>query len=137
LGKREPGVYGQNTLEWINTALESEGTTLGLKIDARQSNHEGVLIDQLQAAENQYNGVVFNPGGYTNTSVAIRDAVASISTPVIEVHLSNIGAREAFRQQSLIAPVCLGSISGFGWVSYLLGIRALAEFLKSDKKEID
>jgi len=127
LGMREPEVYGENSLEWINTKLYEEAKNLGLSIKAVQSNHEGVLIDLLQAAQNKYDGIVFNPGGYTHTSVAIRDAIAAIHVPVVEVHLSNIASREPFRQVSLVAPVCIGSISGFGWISYSLALIALSQ----------
>lgn len=137
LGSREPDVYGENTLDWINAKLETEGKTLGFSIQAFQSNHEGDLIDQLQAAEQGFDGIVFNPGGYSHTSVAIRDAVAAISIPVVEVHLSNIASREPFRQHSLVTPVCLGSISGFGWTSYLLGIHALVKILPTEKNRIE
>jgi 3-dehydroquinate dehydratase-2 len=125
LGQREPDVYGVRTLGDIESALTELGKTLGCEIAAFQSNHEGELIDALHQAQVQHDGVVFNPGGYTHTSVALRDSVAAIEIPVVEVHLSNVAARESFRHQSLIAPVCVGSISGFGWRSYLLGLRAL------------
>jgi 3-dehydroquinate dehydratase-2 len=125
LGQREPGVYGARTLADINDALRELGETLGCQIAAFQSNHEGDLIDAMHQAQDQYDGVIFNPGGYTHTSVALRDAVVAIDIPVVEVHLSNVAARESFRHQSLIAPVCVGSISGFGRRSYLLGLRAL------------
>jgi 3-dehydroquinate dehydratase-2 len=129
LGQREPGVYGARTLADINDALRELGETLGCQIAAFQSNHEGDLIDAMHQAQDQYDGVIFNPGGYTHTSVALRDAVVAIDIPVVEVHLSNVAARESFRHQSLIAPVCVGSISGLGWRSYLLGLRALVAML--------
>jgi len=129
LGTREPGVYGTMTLAQIDAALQAEGEALGLAVTCRQSNHEGVLIDLLHDARQWARGVVFNPGGYTHTSVALRDAVSAIGLPVVEVHLSNIDAREEFRHRSLIAPVCAGSVRGFGWRSYLLGLRALAGIL--------
>jgi len=125
LGEREPGIYGDLSLEWINERLVTAGQELGIEVSTFQSNHEGVLIDRLQHARTWALGVIFNPGGYTHTSVALRDAVAAIHIPVIEVHLSNIAAREDFRHISLVAPVCAGSISGFGWRSYLLGLHAL------------
>jgi 3-dehydroquinate dehydratase-2 len=132
LGVREPEIYGALTLAEIDQRLMAYGKTLELEVRTFQSNSEGALIDALHEARGWAKGVVFNPGGYTHTSVALRDAVASIGLPVIEVHLSNTQAREEFRQRSLIAPVCLGSIMGFGWVSYKLALHALAEMAKPD-----
>lgn len=129
LGEREPGIYGELSLKMINERLVTAGQELSIDITTFQSNHEGVLIDYLHDARNWASGVVFNPGGYTHTSVALRDAVAAIKIPVIEVHLSNIAARDDFRHISLIAPVCAGSIAGFGWRSYLLGLHALHQML--------
>jgi len=126
LGQREPDVYGVLTLEEIDRRLIAAGEALGLEVKTFQSNGEGALIDALQAAQDWAQGVVFNPGAYTHTSVALRDAVAAISLPVIEVHLSNVHAREEFRRHSLIAPVCVGTIAGFGWRSYWLALHALA-----------
>ena len=127
LGAREPGVYGSLTMEDINTRLIELGKALGAEVTCRQSNHEGVLIDALHDARTWAAGVVFNPGAYTHTSVALRDAVAAIGIPVVEVHLSNVYAREEFRHTSLLSAVCKGKISGFGWMSYALGLRALVE----------
>ncbi|MCC6957881.1 MAG: type II 3-dehydroquinate dehydratase [Anaerolineales bacterium] len=127
LGEREPEIYGGVTLEEINRRLEKAGQALGLEVRCFQSNSEGALIESLHAARAWAKGVVFNPGGYTHTSVALRDAVAAIGIPVVEVHLSNVHGREAFRRESLIAPVCAGSIAGFGWRSYWLGLQALAD----------
>jgi 3-dehydroquinate dehydratase-2 len=129
LGTREPEVYGRLTLEEINARLVSLGKELGVEVRCLQSNHEGALIDALHEARAWAAGVVFNPGGYTHTSIALRDAVAAIGLPVVEVHLSNVDAREKFRRRSLISPVCKGRIAGFGWQSYALGLRALAEML--------
>ena len=129
LGEREPQVYGSLTLEEINRRLIEAGRDWNLVVSCFQSNHEGELIEALHAAQRTVEGVVFNPAGYTHTSVALRDAVAAISIPVIEVHLSNPAAREDFRQVSLLAPVCRGTIAGFGWRSYWLGLLALANLL--------
>jgi 3-dehydroquinate dehydratase-2 len=129
LGSREPSIYGNNSLEWINQRLIEEGQYLDLIIETYQSNHEGDLIDRLHEAIESAAGVVINAGGYTSTSVSLRDAIAASSLPVVEVHLTNISARESFRHISLISPVCVGSISGFGWRSYLLGVQALAWIL--------
>lgn len=131
LGQREPEVYGTVTLPELNERLIKAGKDLELEVSASQSNVEGALIDALQASRDWAAGVVFNPGGYTHTSVALRDAVASIEIPVIEVHMSNVYAREDFRHTSLIAPVAAGTITGFGWHSYILGLHALAGFLKA------
>jgi 3-dehydroquinate dehydratase II len=126
LGQREPEFYGDLSLAEIDRRLVAAGEDWDFQVRCEQSNHEGVLIDLLQEAPGWAAGVVFNPGGYTHSSVALRDAVAGIAIPVIEVHLSNIQAREDFRRQSLIAPVCAGTIAGFGWRSYLLGLYALS-----------
>jgi len=130
LGTREPEIYGSMTLGDINTQLLELGKGFGAELKCCQSNHEGALIDALQDAQMWADGVVFNPGGYTHTSVALRDAIAALHIPVIEVHLSNVYAREEFRHASLISGVCKGKITGFGWRSYTLALRALAEMLE-------
>lgn len=126
LGTREPGVYGRVTLPEIDRMLRDHARRRGDAVECRQSNHEGQLIDWLQAAQRDgFAGVVFNPGAFTHYSIALRDAVAAIKLPVVEVHLSNVHGREDFRRHSVIAPVARGQISGFGPRSYLLGFDAL------------
>lgn len=133
LGEREPEVYGKLTLAEINSRLAICGQELGVRVRTQQSNHEGALIDALQDARTWARGVVFNPGGYSHTSVALRDAIASIRLPVIEVHLSNVDAREDFRRVSILSPVCRGKIAGFGWQSYVLGVRGLVDIIQRTK----
>jgi len=130
LGTREPDVYGAARLVDIEAAVSALGDELGIDTVFIQSNHEGVLIDALHEARDTCNAVVINPGAFTHYSYALRDAVASIGIPVIEVHLSNIHAREEFRSVSVIAPVCSGQISGLGVTSYMLGLRAAARLAK-------
>lgn len=130
LGKREPGVYGTVTLDEINQLLEREAEALQVKVSPFQSNHEGALVDAIHAAMGQHQGLLINAGAYTHTSVAIRDAIAAVAIPTVEVHLSNIYKREEFRHHSYIAPVSIGQISGFGAQSYWLGLIALVNHLK-------
>jgi len=127
LGQREVEVYGDQTLEDINQKLVAAGKELGVEVRCFQSNSEGELIDHLHDAREWATGVVFNPGGYTHTSVALRDAISATDLPVIEVHISNVYARESFRHASLLAPVCIGKITGLGWRSYLYALQELAE----------
>jgi len=124
LGEREPEVYGKETLKEINEALKKTAKASGVDLTMKQSNHEGEIVDLIGKSKNRYDAILINPAAYTHTSVAIRDAVSACGLPVVEVHLSNIYAREKFRQQSLIAPVCVGQISGFGSESYRLGLLA-------------
>ena len=130
LGTREPRIYGTQTLAEINQNLERRAKALKLQLDIRQSNHEGELVDWLQEAMAKASAVVINAGGYAHSSIAIRDAVAALTIPVIEVHLSNVYAREHFRRQSMIAQVARGSIVGFGALGYVLALDAAAHLCK-------
>ncbi len=130
LGEREKGIYGASTLDDINQKLKEEAKELNLSLECFQSNSEGDLVNRIQEARKTFEGLLINPAAFTHTSVAIRDAIAAVDMPIVEVHLSNIYQREEFRQHSLIAPVVKGQISGFGGQSYLLGLRALAHLLK-------
>ena len=127
LGTREPDVYGTLTLDAINTRIASEAEVMRIDVEFHQSNSEGEIIDAIQSAEGVAHGIILNAGAYTHYSYAIRDAIASVSVPCIEVHLSNVHARDEFRHTSVIAPVCMGQISGFGIMSYLLALRALLQ----------
>ena len=131
LGEREPTIYGRQTLAEIDAAIASLGRDLAIEVRSVQHNGEGAIIDELHAARKTADAVVINPGAYTHYSYAIADAIAAIGLPVIEVHLSNPHAREAFRRTSVVAPVCAGSITGLGLQSYLLGLRAAAHAAES------
>jgi 3-dehydroquinate dehydratase-2 len=131
LGQREPGIYGSDTLDSINARLKQDAEALEATLVFLQSNHEGVLVDAIHEAQGQHHGIVINAGAYTHTSVALRDAIAAVAIPTVEVHLSNIYRREEFRHHSYIAPVVIGQISGFGPNSYRLGLQALVHYLKS------
>ncbi|MEP4194908.1 MAG: type II 3-dehydroquinate dehydratase [Aliishimia sp.] len=131
LGTRQPEVYGSTTLAEIETMVKVYGQARGHEVICAQSNSEGALIDHLHAARGVQSGVVFNAGAYTHTSIALRDAISSVELPVVEVHLSNVHAREDFRHKSMLAPVALGSIAGFGMHSYILGLDALIAHLEA------
>ncbi|TDT77836.1 3-dehydroquinate dehydratase [Litoreibacter halocynthiae] len=129
LGTRQPEVYGSVTLADVENLCVTHGKSLGIKVSSLQSNHEGVLIDAIHDAKGTHGGIILNAGAFTHTSVALMDAIASVELPVVEVHLSNIHAREAFRHKSFIAPVALGQIAGFGAKGYVLALDALAAHL--------
>lgn len=129
LGLREPGIYGTQTLASINAMLAVEAEVLGVTVEAFQSNSEGALVDCIHSTFGQKDGILINPGAYTHTSIALRDAIAAVGLPTVEVHLSNIHRREEFRHHSYIAPVAVGQICGFGAESYRLGLRALVQHL--------
>ncbi len=130
LGKREVGVYGKVSLEEIDNKLKALAKELKVEIETFQNNVEGEIVNTIQSAKGKFDAIIINPGGYTHYSVAIRDAIAAVNIPTVEVHLSNIYAREEFRQKSVIAPVAAGQIAGFGMNSYMLGLRAVVNLLK-------
>ena len=136
LGQRDPNVYGRITLAEIDKRLRQAAELAGSDLQTFQSNHEGAIIDVIQQAAEWAGGLLINPGAYTHTSYAIRDAIAGVALPAVEVHLSNIHARERFRHRSVIAPVCIGQVAGFGWHSYLLGLRALLDYLAEHQVSI-
>ncbi|MEY4386374.1 MAG: 3-dehydroquinate dehydratase, type [Verrucomicrobiota bacterium] len=133
LGTREPGIYGLLTLADIEAKVRAEATKLGVALDFKQSNIEGEMVTWIQQARGQFGVIVLNAAAYTHTSVAIRDAISGTGVPTIEIHLSNVHAREDFRHKSLIGPVCKGVIGGFGADSYVLGLNAAVTVLKSSK----
>ena len=129
LGKREPDIYGRQSLAEINAGLLTRGAELGLAVDTFQSNHEGVIVEEIQQAFDKYHGMIINPAAYTHTSIAIRDALASLDVPVIEIHLSNINKREPFRHKSMIADIVAGRVAGFGSYGYVLALEGLAKMI--------
>ena len=131
LGDREPEKYGKRTLNDINAAIKKLAGELGAEVEFFQSNCEGELVTKIQEVKQNFDGILINPAAYTHTSIVLRDAILAVTKPCIEVHLSNIYTREELRHHSYIAPVCVGQISGFGLDSYLLGLRALVNHLKS------
>ena len=132
LGTREPEIYGALTMDNINDSLLDYAKTLDVEIETFQSNIEGEIVDKIQQSKKDCAGIVINPAAYTHTSVAIRDAIAAVNMPAVEVHISNIHSREEFRKNSFIAPVCIGQISGFGADSYRLGLKGLVDFLNNN-----
>jgi 3-dehydroquinate dehydratase-2 len=133
LGTREPHIYGQTTLREIDLDLAGRAAELGLAVETFQSNHEGALVDRVQQARETAAGIIVNAGGLTHTSVALRDAIAAVKLPTVEVHLSNLYAREEFRHRSLLAPICTGQIAGLGAMGYRLALEALARLLREEQ----
>ena len=133
LGTREPNIYGSVTLAQIDDALREQGEQVGIEVECFQSNHEGAIIDMIQQCRDHVAGIIINAGGLTHTSVSVRDAISSVKLPTVEVHLSNLYAREEFRHRSMLAPVCLGQIAGLGAIGYRLALEALTQLvLKQD-----
>jgi 3-dehydroquinate dehydratase II len=133
LGQREPGVYGSSSLKQIEAQVRESAGQLGANLDFRQSNNEGELVTWIQQAKPEFDAIVLNAAAYTHTSVALRDAISAVAIPTIEIHLSNVHSREKFRHESLIAPVCVGQISGFGAYSYVLGLLAAVNVIETRK----
>jgi 3-dehydroquinate dehydratase II len=131
LGTRQPEIYGRTTLADIEAQVRTRAAILGVDVEFRQSNHEGQLVDWIQEARSRFDAIALNAAAYTHTSVALRDAISSVGLPVVELHLSNIHAREEFRHRSLIAPVCVGQVSGFGAFSYILALEAAVNVKRS------
>ncbi len=136
LGKRDPGIYGRTTLAEINDRLRTRGAELGYEVVTFQSNHEGALIDCMQEEAANIVGIVINPGGLTHTSYSLRDALKDTNLPIIEVHMSNVHAREPFRHESFIAPICVAQIAGLGWRGYLHALEALIELHQGEGAEL-
>ena len=135
LGKRQPQIYGHETLADVEGGLAALAGELGLELRFLQSNWEGQIVDWIHEAMHDFDGILLNPAAYTHTSIAIRDALAGSGLPAVEVHLSNLHAREDFRRESITAPACIGTVTGFGPPSYALGLRALIDYLKSPEHE--
>ena len=131
LGSREPEKYGSTTLKDIESAVIQRGDELGVQVDVWQSNHEGEIVDKIQSAKGVYDGILINAGGYTHTSVVIRDAIASVQIPTVEIHMTNIHAREEFRHTSLLSGVCIAQVVGFKELSYTLALEGLVNYLKN------
>lgn len=131
LGSREPEKYGSTTLKDIESGVIQRGNELGVQVDVWQSNHEGEIVDKIQSAKGVYDGILINAGGYTHTSVVIRDAIASVQIPTVEIHMTNIHAREEFRHTSLLSGVCIAQVVGFKELSYSLALEGLVNYLKN------